>query len=38
MAVDTIFKFCYNRNKLGNTAKFVKTLRVVRAFTKQVDQ
>ena len=28
MAVDYKTKQCYNRNKLGNTAKFVKTLQV----------
>lgn len=28
MAVDAIFTICYNRNKLGNTAKFAKTLQI----------
>lgn len=28
MAVDTKFGQCYNRNKLGNTAKFAKTRQV----------
>ena len=29
---------CYNRNKSGKTAEFVKTLQQGGAFTKQVDQ
>ena len=38
MAVDHKTKQCYNRNKLGNTAKFAKTLQQSGAFAKQVDQ
>ena len=36
MAVDAIFAICYNRNKLENTAKFVKLLQRKRALQNKL--